>query len=770
MRKVAILFILVLIPVWGAFYYIADRGITFDPMTEQVLKEQLQTDNLSKNVVKSIEVLDLSNRNLTSIAGLEAFTNLKEINLSGNLLTDVTSLSNLEHLTMVDLSFNQLQALALQGEHLTVLNLESNRFVTLDFMKTMPELKKLNMRANKVVDLSPLAGHQHLEYLNLRGNQVKELTALESLGTLLDLNVRNNQISSILPIITLPLTKRLNLTGNEIGDLDLLAEKLMEIDDIDFDIPIPQPEFRKPSGVYAEAFELELRTAKRHQIYYTLDGSKPTLKSHKYTDPIEISDRVMLEQPMISNYQTSPIKEAFSFKPEEVKKAVTVTASSYIHGQLSKPLSYTYILDKELFNSKLPVVSLTMDPKDFFNEYGGIYVPGAMYEEKYLRTGNYYQKGRENEKEGMMELFDEDGSVNFRQRIGVRINGSYTRLLPQKSLRIYPRSDYGQSRIYSKLYEDLPYHEFDLLVLRSSGNDNNSTLLRDGLMHELIKDTGLDVQGYKPSIVLLNGEYWGIHNIREKYNESYIDVKYNVKENDLTMLSVNSAERGRYDVDAGTEKDRLPFLDLVRFVEMEDMSQDKNVEYVETLMDIDNYLKYVAVQVFYGNTDSFHNNLTVWRKKSDYVPNAPLGHDGRWRWMLYDLDWGMGYGLLGLEGDPIKYNMLEHMLDEDDKSVLLFKNLMENEALKERFATTMLNLLQNNFDVNTVQLKIDELAAAIRPEIPQSIARWENIESVDVWEENVNTLHEFAKVRPAIVKSQLMSELGFTEMQLREME
>lgn len=769
MKKLAVLSILLLIPIWIFSYYVADRGIRFDPMIEDKLKEHLQTKDLSKNVVKSIEVLDLSNQNLTSIEGLEYFTNLKEVNLSQNLLTDASSLSKLENLVTVNLSFNQLESLNLIGENIKVLNLEANRFNSIDFVQMMPKLKTLNMRANDVVDLSPLAGHKKLKSLNIRGNQVKLLEPLKSIGTLQDLNARNNQILLIEPIKELPLTKRLYLAGNDIGDLSLLKEKLKTIDEIDFDIAIPKTEFRKPSGVYAEPFELELRTAKHHQIYYTLDGSQPTLKSNKYIEPIMINEEIMLAQPMISNYQTSPLKEAFSFTPEDIKKAVTVTAASYINGQFGTSLSYTYILDKELFTSNLPVISLTMDPKDLFDDYGGIYVPGAMYEEDYQRTGNYYQKGRKHEKEGSIELFEEDGVINFRQHIGVRINGSYTRLLPQKSLRVYPRSDYGQSRIYSKLYDDLPYHEFNLLVLRSSGNDNNSTLLRDGLMHELIKDSGLDVQGYKPSIVLLNGEYWGIHNIREKYNESYIDIKYNVKESDLVMMSVDSIGGLHFNMDVGTEKDQIHYTDMMDFVEKEDMSIDANVDYIKTIMDVDNFLTYVAVQAYYGNTDSFFNNMTVWRKKSEYVPDAPRGHDGRWRWMVFDLDWGMGYGLFRADGDPINYNMLEHLLG-DDKSVKLFKNLMENQALKERFAETMIQLLETNFETTTVQEKINEMASVIRPEIPQSIARWENIASVEVWEENIEKLHEFATKRPDVLKSNLMSELGFTEAQLETIE
>lgn len=754
---------------WILFYYIADRGIEFDPMTEESIKEQLQAKKLSKNIVKSIETLDLSNQNLTSIDGLEHFTNLKELNLSGNILTNVSQLAGLTELVSLDLSFNQLQSIELHSENIESLNLEANQLTSIEFAEKLVKLKKLNVRANDVVDLSPLANHPNLTALNIRGNQVKALDALESVDTLMDLNARNNQIKSIQPIIELPLQKRLSLIGNDIGDLNLLSEKLKTIDDVDFEIGIPYPEFRKPGGVYAEPFELELRTAKNHQIYYTLDGSKPTLKSTQYTEPIKISKEVMLAQPMISNYQTSPLRDAFSFEPEEVKKAVTVTAASYIGGNFGTPLSYTYILDEELFKSGLPVISLAMEPRDFFDEYGGIYVPGAMYEEDYFRTGNYFQKGRKHEKEGSMEFFHEDGSINFRQNIGVRINGSFTRSMPQKSLRIYPRSDYGQSRIYSKIFEDLPYYQFNLLVLRSSGNDNDSTLMRDGLMHELIKDRGLDVQGYKPSIVLLNGEYWGIHNIREKFDENYIDIKYNVKEQDLVMMSVYTKSGVHFEMDVGTEKDSMHYEDMITFVQKEDMTNDEHIAYIETLMDMDNFLEYVAYQVYYANTDSFANNLTVWRKKGGYVPNAPKGHDGRWRWIVFDLDWGMGYGLLGSNEDPIAHNMLRFVLS-DDNAVVLFKNLMENEGLQKRFAETMLTLLQSNFEPNHIHAKIDELAAVIRPEIPQSIARWENIESIEAWEENINVLHEFAEKRPDIIRSHLMSEFGLTKEQLEDIE
>src|SRR5699024_1792541 len=96
---------------------------------------------------------------------------------------------------------------------------------------------------------------------------------------------------------------------------------------------------------------------------------------------------------------------------------------------------------------------------------------------------------------------------------------------------------------------------------------------------------------------------------------------------------------------------------------------------------------YVAYQVYFVNTDSFSNNLMIWRKNTEFTPDAPYGHDGRWRWMLFDLDWGMGFHLhnqIKFDGDIVEYDMLQHVLS-DEQRMTLFRVLMSNEEARSMF-------------------------------------------------------------------------------------
>lgn len=769
MKKVTVLLAIVVIPVWFFAYFFLGQNIKIHPKLEETLLERLEVNHLSSTLFESVESLDLSSANLTSIEGIEHFKNLKELNLRNNLIEDATPIEQLENLEILDLRFNQLADLNTLPQSLKKLDLEGNRLTSIAFLSTLTELQTVNIRDNFIADLLPLENLTKLKNLNIRNNQVKSLEPITNLEKLQDFNARNNQIESVEPLVNLPLEKRITLEGNPIHNYYLLEDVIERTDETDIPTIPTAPTTLTPSGFYKEEVEVKLRAPEHHQIFYTLDGTMPTLKSESSGTSFILNEQIMKEQQLYANIPSSSVYEAPLQDAETVKKAITVTAVSYLKGQYSKPATFTYIFDETLQDSNLPIISLAVDPKSLFDEQEGIYVPGNLYREGYQGTGNYYGKGKAYEKEASFEYFNEEGDLSVRQRVGIRINGGHTRVFPQKSLRLYSRAEYGQSRFYSKFFKELPYFEHNLLLLRNSGNDNYSTMIRDGLMQELVKDRKMDLQAYQPTILLVNGEYWGIHNLREKYNANYIDIKYNVKPADLVMMSHKPGNKINFEMDSGVKKDANHYFEMIEFMGTHDLRDDENLAMIHERMDVENYFEYVAAQVYFANTDSFYNNLMLWRKKANINEDGPYGHDGRWRWMLYDTDFGMGYGLLSLEGNPIEFDMLAFVLRDDD-SVFLFRELMKNEQLKQQFTMTLLDMLANNFETDLVQQKIDTFSDRIRPEMPRTIERWGNIESMEQWEENIDLLKQFAKERPALVKGHIQKNFGYTEAQLKEME
>ena len=154
--------------------------------------------------------------------------------------------------------------------------------------------------------------------------------------------------------------------------------------------------------------------------------------------------------------------------------------------------------------------------------------------EPWEREGNFTQRGREWEREAYIEYFD-GGEAKFSQNLGIRIHGGATRTYPQKSIRLYARGEYGQEFIEYPIFGNKKIMEegnvadkFKTLLLRNGGNDGQSTIFRDALMQSLVEHTSLDIQAYKPVIVFLNGEYWGIHNIRERFDRHYFEQYYGV--------------------------------------------------------------------------------------------------------------------------------------------------------------------------------------------------------------------------------------------------
>jgi hypothetical protein len=455
------------------------------------------------------------------------------------------------------------------------------------------------------------------------------------------------------------------------------------------------PEFSVNGGFYTSTQSVELSNYLEGDIYYTLDGSDPELTSTKYTDSITIS--------------STTIVRARIFKDDCVPGYVA-TAS--------------YFINENSVDAALPVVSIATNPDNFWDSEIGIYVQD--YKPEWEVPIN-------------IELFENNGSdrAAFNELAGTKINGLYSWELPQKMLGIYFRKQYGNSSLSYSLINQRNRSSFDDFSLRASGSDWSYTMFRDILGQQAtLLNMDIDIMGFKPSVLYVNGEYMGIHNIREKVNEDYIVSSYSLDTDSFDMVENETyAENG--DLTAYNE-----FLTLLN----KDLSNDANYDAVAEVMDIENFTDYVITEMCVGNY-SIDHNVMAWKPKDS----------GQWKWILMDLDRGF---------DSASKYLISFYTGED---VLPLSDLLENDAYTQYFGKRLAAHLYTSFHPDRMDTLIAERKAAIAAEMPSHIARWEGttsdygdaIPSYSYWEDAIADVETFVEDRPAELLSDL-EDYGFS--------
>lgn len=706
--------------VTGAFYAekAVNQGAVFaDPALEAAVRAKLnQPDGtIRREDVAQLESLDGSHYGITNLVGIEQLKSLKELNLKGNHIRDLTPLSRLE------------------------------------------ELVELNLRDNQVTDLSPLAKLTKLEKLNLRGNLVRDIGALRGLVRLQDLNLRYNFVADLSPLADLPLTARLYLEGNPIADYGPVADTFDQIADKDFTLKTALPVFSVHGGYYENDVLLTLSTNQKDAVIrYTLDGSTPTEESPVYTEPIRITERGP-DEFIVARFTTATNtklgsdgnRRIDSRVPETVFMGTVVRARVFpADGEPSEVVTHTYFVDPNMGRKyTLPILSIVTDAGNFFDPDIGIYVPGNSFTGNGRNSGNYQGRGMEWERPVHVEFFETDGTRAFGVNAGARMHGHASRSLPQKSLRLYFRQEYGQSWLDYPLFSNQSPDQYKRLIVHNSGNDWVNTIFRDAFMHTLLEDTNLDRSDFRPVIVFINGEYWGIQNLREANDKYSLQIRYGVDPDNLDILEQNLEVR---------EGDTEHYEAMLEFIRNHDLTESENYAVVQTMMDIDNYIDYVAFQIYIANGDWPSNNIRYWRLRTEYDPDAPYGHDGRWRWMVYDTDYG--FALPGIKN--ISHNTLQSAAEPATHwARFLLNRLLRNEEFSSQFANRLADLMNTSFSTERVMARIDEMQAVYEPEIAEHIARWGFPTSVDVWRNNVDIMKRFAEQRPQYVFNQVSSYL-----------
>ena len=553
--------------------------------------------------------------------------------------------------------------------------------------------------------------------------------------------------------------------------------------------------FSTAGGLYKEAFDLILSTAVKDGIIrYTLDGSDPTGKSAEFAVKIRIADMTneanrlsalnsgggfggggfgggRMQRPGGFNYSSAPAKNVF--KGSVVKAAVF----SQNGDLLSDIFVQSYFVSEDIFTRyvSLPIVSIVTDANNLFSNQTGIYI-------------NYNWTGKDWERPVHFEMFEADGKTAVSLNMGVRINGGSTRSLAQKALRFYARTDYDtdnnsiEYEIFNGLtasYGGNRLTSFKRIILRSSGNDNNGSLFRDALMHALVSGLNVNTQASRPCIAFINGEFWGIYNIRERYDDRYFAGHYNIDNDKVTILELSMRSR-TVEIKNGDRSDLDLYNQMINFFNNNSLSDAVNYKKAQEYFDVDNFIDYYIANIYSGNEDWPGNNNQFWRYKTDnggYDAKAVWYMDGRFRWMMKDMDWGFGYFV------QYNSNTLSHALNESSgggmnrgmgggmrgftspESTLMFRKLVENTEFLTKFINRFCDVMNTNYEINTVIAKINEMKSAIEPAIPEQSNRYPlSVSSVGSWENNVKTMIEFAKRRTGYIQSYLANRFSLSEI------
>ena len=468
-----------------------------------------------------------------------------------------------------------------------------------------------------------------------------------------------------------------------------------------------EPKFSINGGYVDKGTKVEITTSDDSKIYYTLDGSFPSSNSRLYEGPIEINNTTVIK--------------AVSFKENCVQ---------------SKSISRTFIVGR---THDIAFVSITSDPNNFFGNTDGILVRGYY--------NNYKQDW---ERKVDFEFYEPDGSLGISFTGGTKLVGQDSREEPQKSMAIYLREGYGTSSITYPFFKDSSVTEFKSFILRNSGEDPNRVKIKDTFLAAVLKgQMDIDIQDFRPVAVYINGNYYGLYNLREKMNENYIVSNFGYEK------GTNDVIKGDTTAQAGSING---YNDLLYYMRTHDARNSDVYAYLESQIDMQELANYWVARTYYGETDT--GNIRVWKNK-----------DGKWRWMLYDQDWSLYPTLYRYVDLFYPFEPYGHGIGNYFTTIITYK-LWQNGSFRDIYLRTFAYHMKNTFNPDRMIAILDEQIKEVETEMPYHIDRWYSdyinegkgpIRSMDSWYSNLDRLKTIIRERYDLVKRSLRSEFRLSD-------
>ena len=466
------------------------------------------------------------------------------------------------------------------------------------------------------------------------------------------------------------------------------------------------PSFSHESGFYKEGFRLEIEAGEGQEIFYTLDGSEPGPLSARYEGGITVADESGTNSSYAARDDLSAYTrfdvEAGKYLPGEkaVDKAVIVRAVSIDpQGRRSETGNRVFFIGyqgREEYEG-VSILSLTADPGELFGNERGIYVLGREYE-KYLESGeteeepeqveaNYRIRGEASEREVYLEYFNEEHERAFSQRAGIRIRGGYSRANTQKSINIFARKIYEEGDSFKGSF-------FDSLIPETSvslfcGGQDNQFKYIDELFSRLMEGRKVAVIHGKPCYLFLDGEFWGIYWLQERYEDYYFREHYRTARDSVKALKL----------DYHTEDDELldeRYERIWDFINSGRLGEEEVYKDFCQLVDIDSLIEYYAANIYIAHLSDWpRSNIGIWRSLITEPNNSY--EDTRWRYYVFDVN------SFSME-EPEHETLCETMGFDS-----LLRELFKNESFRLAFLEEFRELENSVFTRERVDKILEEL-------------------------------------------------------------
>lgn len=361
--------------------------------------------------------------------------------------------------------------------------------------------------------------------------------------------------------------------------------------------------------------------------------------------------------------------------------------------------------------------------------------------------------------QGSFELFEDDGTFIDEGEGSFNEHGNDSWAYPQRGFDFILRDEFGYNDdLAHQIFPEKTRDEFQRLILKPGASDNypfegGGAHIRDAFVQTLSDRAGLrvDERTWRPCVVYVNNQYWGIYEMREKVDDhDFTEYYYQQNKYNLQYLKTWGGTWQEY----GAPNAQPDWNALRTYIMTNNMAPGPDFDYVDSQFNWRSLADYFMLNSYTVNQDWLNWNTSWWRGMD------PNGDKKKWRYTLWDMDAVFGHyvNYTGIpdesaQADPCNAENLPNPGGQGHTDILE-KLINENPIVEQYYVTRYIDLINTHFSCDYMIFLLDSMLAEISPEMPAHTARWGG--SVSTWNNNVQDLKDFINDRCAAMAAGLI--------------